>query len=406
MGTLNLQRFTRAETLRAISQNLLMKFLRPYNDFFLSRGVSLECHKDTGELDYRGLIKVFMNPDSDTPHGLAEALYFINEMATADGMDQLLDEAESCGIIIDYHPDSTPEDVAIQIWLADREIVEKKHAEQFLHRPKSFEYFQSEGGARSIGKVSRNKLEALEGDLDDYFEKKKRGRNSKVFFYPKGDEVWFLVRHGEPFKREGGIKDGQSTSVFYRPETFDVVIYNGTIGEIRMNAGSVGIRKLYRRNFGKHFFGDENHFPGTAKYTLEPLRSDREAALVCSDVEGLEWVVLKELHFYWGGQFREVEIRKADDLTAAFSSNDRKISENARLIKAKFQVKFANARNPRMLTLRPNNIANFTRDGDSVIGEIWLAKRGFVLNVPAEDETEYLPATGEADQAIHEAIMA
>ena len=79
------------------------------------------------------------------------------------------------------------------------------------------------------------------------------------------------------FKREGGIKDGQSTSVFYRPETFDVVIYT--------------------------------------------------------------------------------------------------IPENAHLIKAKFQVKFENAKNPRMLTIRPNNIANFTRDGDSVIGEIWLGDR-------------------------------
>jgi hypothetical protein len=128
--------------------------------------------------------------------------------------------------------------------------------------------------------------------------------------------------------------------------------------------------------------------------------------LVCSDVEGMEWVVLKELHFYWGGQFREVEIRKADDLSAAFSLNDRKINENARLIKARFQVKFANARTPRMLTLRPNNIANFTRDGDSVIGEIWLAKRGFVLNVPAQDEADYLLATGEADQAVHETAMA
>jgi hypothetical protein len=313
---------------------------------------------------------------------------------------------EHRGVHIDYKPDSTPEDVAIQVWLADREIVEKKHAEQFLHRPKTFEYFQSQETARPIGKISSERLSVLETELDDYFEKNKRGRNTKVFFYPKGDEVWFLVRHGEPFKREGGIKDGQSTSVFYRPETFDVVIYNATIGEIRMNAGTVGIKKLYRRAFGKHFFGAENYFPGTAKYTLEPLKRNGEAALVCSDVEGMEWVVLTELHFYWGGPFREVEIRKADDLTATFASNDRKINRNARLIKAKFQVKFMNAKNPRMLTLRPNNIANFTRDGDSVIGETWLAKRGFVLNVPAEDETECLSAADGAEQATHETAMA
>ena len=177
MAILNLQRFTQVQSLRAINPELLVRFL--------------------------------------LPHNLAEALYFINEMATADGMDELLEEAENRDALIEYHPDSTPEDVAIQVWLSDRGIVEKKHAERFLHRPKSFEYFQSEEGARPIGRIAQKKLEALERDLDDYFEKKKRGRNSKVFFYPKGDEVWFLVRHGEPFKREGGIKDGHSPPVFF-----------------------------------------------------------------------------------------------------------------------------------------------------------------------------------------------
>ena len=406
MATVNLQRFSRVESLRAIQPELLAKFLLPYNDFFKARGVSLEPEAETGELDYKGLVNVFMHPDADTPHDLAEALYFINEMATAEGMDELLDEAERCEVVIDYHPDSTPEDVAIQVWLADREIVEKKHAERFLHRPKSFEYFQSETGSKALGKISRKKLEALEEDLDDYFEKKKRGRDCKVFVFPKGSEVWFLVRHGDPYKREGGIKDGQSTSVFYRPEIYDVVIYNSTIGEIRMNAGTMGIKKEYRNKFGKHLFGDVDYFPGTAKYTLDPLKSDGEAALVCSDVEGMEWVLLKELHFSWGGPFHEIEIRKADDLLAAFGGSDRKIMKNNRLVKAKFQVKFENAKSPRMLTIRPSNIANFHRDGDSAVAEIWLAKRGFVLNAPADDEEDDLPITDQTAQAVHESAMA
>lgn len=406
MAILNLQRFTRGGSLRAISPELLVKFLLPYNDVFLSRGVGLDTDAESGELSYKGLVNVFMHLDADTPHDLAEALYFINEMATAEGMDELLDEAERREVIIDYHPDSTPEDVAIQVWLDDREIVEKKHAERFLHRPKSFEYFQSEEGARAPGRITKNKLQALEKELDDWFEEKKRGRTSKVFAYYKDDEIWFLVRHGEPYKREGGIKDNESTSVFYRSEIFAVVIYNSTIGEIRMNAGTIGIKKLYRCMFGKHLFGDENYFPSTAKYILDPLKNDGEAALVCSDVEGMEWVLLKELHFYWGGQFHETEIRKADDLLACYSWKNRNIPENARLTKAKFQVKFESAKKPRILIIRPNNIANFTRDGDSVIVEIWLAKRGFILNALAEKDDDYLPITGKEEHVVHDTTMA
>ena len=214
MTTLNLQRFTRVETLRAIKQELLAEFLQPYNYFFQSRGVSLSPQEDSGELDCKGLVNVFMHPDADTPDGLADALYYIHEMATTDGMDQLMEEAEKSAIRIAYHPGSTPEDIAIQVWLADREIVERKHAEQFLSRPKSFEYYQSANEPTSIGKLKNDTLRGIEKNLDDWFEKKKRGRTSRVFAFPRGAETWFLVRHGEPYKREGSIKDGDVQQCF------------------------------------------------------------------------------------------------------------------------------------------------------------------------------------------------
>jgi len=33
-------------------------------------------------------------------------------------------------------------------------------------------------------------------------------------------KLWILVRHGMPVKREGAVKDGQSSSVYHRPEMF------------------------------------------------------------------------------------------------------------------------------------------------------------------------------------------
>ena len=62
------------------------------------------------------------------------------------------------------------------------------------------------------------------------------------------------------------------------------------------------------------------------------------------------------------------------------------------MVQAKFQIKFVNAKNPRALTIRPSNIASFNRDGDSVLCEIWLARRGFVLNQPPVVEADVYPA--------------
>ncbi len=60
-----------------------------------------------------------------------------------------------------------------------------------------------------------------------------------LFMFPEADETWFLVRHGQPFRREGSIVDGESESVFYRPEKFDVLVYSSAASELRINAGTV-----------------------------------------------------------------------------------------------------------------------------------------------------------------------
>ncbi len=117
------------------------------------------------------------------------------------------------------------------------------------------------------------------------------------------------------------MDSGQSSSVFYRPEKYDVLVYDPVLGEIRMNACGKGEKDLFRQKFGLHVFKDEDFFPGTGKFTLEPLRSDGEASLVCADVEGMEWIRLKEIQFFWGGPEKEIEIRKASLSTSAFTSS-------------------------------------------------------------------------------------
>lgn len=388
MPTVNLRRFSQPDQLKRIERSNLLKLLLPHKDFFAARGVMLPPVGQEDGLDYEGLAKVFMEPDTDTPDELAEALYMIHEMATPEGMEDLLTEAEHRGITLDGSPDATPADVAVRVWLRDRDLLERKHAEQYLTRPRSFEYYQT--GVSPIPAFrppARERLAVLERDLDDWFEAKKRGRGCRVFVFPKADGVWFLVRHGEPYKREGSLEGGQSSHVFYRPEKHDVLVYDPAIGELRINARTKGEKQLYREKLGLHLFGDEEFFPNEGKYTLEPLRGDGAESLVCLDVEGIDWVKLKEIRFYWGGSEHEVEIRKAADVFAAFAARERPLPSKPRIIGASFQVKFTDSKTPRVVTIRPSNIAQYTRDDDSVIVEDWLAKRGFRI-VERQEERE------------------
>lgn len=387
MATYNLRRFAHAEDLKAIGREHLLALLKPHRSYFDSRGLTLPPPSTSVGLDYDELLNVLMNPGTDTPKGLLDALFFVHEMATPECMDILLQEAENNGISLDGKPDPTAADVAVQVYLQDKSLLERKHAEQYLIKPRSFEYFQTE--ARPIpkfNKPSAKTLTVLAKDLDDWYEKKKRDRGSQVFVFPKKDAIWFLVRHGDPMRREGSLDGGLPSSIFYRPEKYDVLVYEPAIGEIRMHACGKGEKDLFRRKFGRHLFNDEDFFPGIGKYTLEPLRTDGEASIVCTDVDGMEWVRLKEVQYFWGGAEKEIEIRKANDIFAALAGSGRSMPSKARIIRANFQVKFTDSKTARTVTIRPSNIAQYTRDSDASVVEDWLTKRGFII-ADQEDES-------------------
>lgn len=301
MATCNTSRFSKPDGFKSVAPDVLLALFESHRDFFENRGTTLPRQSDTKDLDYDALIKVLMEPAEDTPRDLVDALWIIDEIATSDGMDSLLAEIQRRNIPLRLRPDPTPTEVAIGLWLTKPDLLARKHAEAYLSRPRSFESYQRDiRTAPASPRLGKKKLSALEAELNDWFAAKKRGRGARVLPFPRGNDTWFLIRHGEPYKREGAVEQDKSSSVFYRPEKHDVLVYYAAIGELRINAASKGEKDLYRRSFGLHLFGDENHFPGAEKYTLEPLRTDGPASLTCSDVDGIESVILKEVWIYRG----------------------------------------------------------------------------------------------------------
>jgi hypothetical protein len=377
--------FSQPEILRGIDPENLLSLLADHAKALEALGLKLPDVADAATIDYERLMSLLMAPDK-LPRDLREAFYFIHEMATDEGMACLLDAAEEASIKIVGKPGPTPGDVAVQVWLKDRELLERKHAEQFLRNPRSFESF---GTAVSPVPEYRDPMalaDRIKNDLDDFFEKKKRGRNTKVFPYVRDDSVWFMVRHGDPFKREGAIDDkGESVGVYYWPEKFDVLVLEPAEGELRINARNKGEKKEYRKVFGRHLYKDDGFFGGESKYTLEPLREKGEDAI--APIEGMEDVRLTEVDFLWGGSHNEREIRKADDIFAAYKDHNRSFPTKPPIIKACFRVTFSDSDSPRTVTIKPPNVAQYTRDGDSVVVEQWLKARGFIVKKgKAKDE--------------------
>jgi len=378
MATLAPRRFAEVDRLKIMSPSYLRALLLPHAGYLEGRGVVISAAANA-EIDLVKLSGVLMNPDENLPHRLADALYLINEMATDEGMDALIEAAHQAGRQLDAGPGATPADVAVEVWLKWPELLDQKHAETLITRPRSFEYFLGrEGAPRTVQPDEIGKLAALEARLDNWFSANRRGRGSRVFRFDRDGRVWFLVRHGLPVKREGTLNNRKSDSIFYRPEKHDVVVYDGERDELGINASGKKEKKLYCELFGEHLFGELDYFLSDKKYTLDPLKHDGPDALVCSDVDCLENVTLVELWIFHGGEHWEIEIRKATDVFAVLAARNRSIPPMARLSRAVFSLKFPNAALERKVTIRTPNIAQYTRDEDSELVEHWLVKRGFM----------------------------
>jgi hypothetical protein len=343
------------------------------------RGLKLPTKAAAESIDYQKLASILMTPDTDTPPELIDALYYVHEMSTDEGMDALLNAAAEHSLALSWSEDQSPADVAVQMWVLDPEVVQEKHAEQFIVRTRSFECFHcSSATPPKIKKPTDRVRRSLERDLDEWFQERRRGRGVRVFPFPKDDGVWFLIRHGSPYRREESIENGKPSSVHYRPVKYDVLVYDVQVGEIRIHSSTPSEKSLYRGVFGKRLFGDPACFPDTAKYDLAPLRRDGKDSLLCGDVPGMDWARLREIHFYWGGAHGEIECRKAGDLFAVYEARGRKLPESPRIIRASFEVKFKDSRQPRVVTIKAPNIALYTRDSDSALIEDWLSRRGFI----------------------------
>ena len=381
MAAFNPRVFTNPSRLKEIAPDRLILFLSAWSDYFIGRGLDLAT-ADTSDMPFDTIATILMNPDQDAPEGMVNALYYVHETASHEPMEELIERAETAGLEIEYDEKSTPADVAVQIWLAKPDLLERQHAESVAFNRSNFTYFAGQhtkpvtsGIGLTISEAQCREMEAL---MDPWFEKKRRGRGSRVFVFPHESRIWILIRHGMPMRREGEHKeDGKDSIAFYRPQKDDVLIYDAEVNEIGVNAGTKGERELYLETIGAVLFGDAAHFELAERYNLQPLIDHGPASLVCDDIPGLSRVRLVEFGRLWDGKVPEYESRRSDDLFDTYGDDWAARLRFGRLTYAKFKVGFEGEKKERSVMIRPVNVARYERDADTSLIEKWLKARGF-----------------------------
>ena len=381
MAAFNPRVFTTPSRLKEIAPDRLILFLSAWSDYFIGRGLDLAT-ADTSDMPFDTIATILMNPDQDAPEGMVNALYYVHETASHEPMEELIERAETAGLEIEQDEKSTPADVAVQIWLAKPDLLERQHAETIAFNRSNFTYFVGQSAkavTSGIGlTISEAQCREMEALMDPWFEKKRRGRGSRVFVFPHESRIWILIRHGMPMRREGEHKeDGKDSIAFYRPQKDDVLIYDAEVNEIGVNAGTKGERELYLETIGAVLFGDAAHFELAERYNLQPLIDHGPASLVCDDIPGLSRVRLVEFGRLWDGKVPEYESRRSDDLFDTYGDDWAARLRFGRLTYAKFKVGFEGEKKERSVMIRPVNVARYERDADTSLIEKWLKARGF-----------------------------
>ena len=114
------------------------------------------------------------------------------------------------------------------------------------------------------------------------------------------------------------------------------------------------------------------------KYTLIPVVSDGPKCLVCSDVEGMDSIVLDSVEFYFGGTPWQRIIRKSDDIFGLVENDIFKWPALERITAARFRVRLRGERRARSFTIRPSAQSAVSSDRARLIIEDWFKKRGFI----------------------------
>jgi hypothetical protein len=170
-----LPRFDHPSALRQIDPACLIELVRPFEEFLARHDVRLPA--DAARLDIDRLGFVLLRPHADAPYELVDALAHIHEMADYAAMETLLEEAARLGI--DLHSDgrsNTPADVAVRVWLADPNLVRRKHAEHVVLKRRSFESFLPRDNASLMRMPSLHAaLQQFESDVSAWFRARGRG---------------------------------------------------------------------------------------------------------------------------------------------------------------------------------------------------------------------------------------
>ena len=385
---MSLKRFTSVKNLRGLGRPLLKEFFERFDAELKAKKTPMPDETLENDDEYfKQLAVVFFSPKG-LPDEMTRVLDAVVELADDKGVENLTKAAKEKKLEIDWAKKRTNLDIVMQVWLVDAELMIERHNEHRLVRTTKFQYWGTKTPLADrvpFSPPTDEVIELLRKSVDAWCIENHRGENTATITKHEVEgEWWFLIQHGGMMSRLAESKGNQKTeTLFYRPGKDDVVVYNVERDEIRIHTESKGERVLYQAEFGQRLRGDTYYFSERKNFVLNPLRDDLDNALSAEGLPDIKSIKLQEVEIWFGGDFDDRLVRKSDDMVASATQRStpdkivKALMDGGMLVRAVFELEFANSKKPRKVTLRPPDVLNVGRHGDVKAVQNWLSKRNF-----------------------------
>lgn len=386
---MNHERFTECCFLRSIGRPLLAEFFTRFETELAFKGLVVPSAEASDDAFYWHLGRFLFSPEG-LPDRLNEVLYEIQELSKPSGHEQLKAAMEQTGLNLSFDADgdTTPEEIALRVWLHSPELLARHYSENRFSRLKAFVHFERDTDCLALeSSQERAEDSVLVNRLDAWFSANGRGNDTVLVdkFELNGEE-WYVIRHGDRYLRSARIEKRKVEVVHYRPAKDDLVVYCPKRDELRINAKTKGEQELYRAAFGQYLHGFENYFRATETYSLEPLRTLGVEALACGDIQGMRKVVLTRLVTVFGDEKELTTVWEGTNLFECVGSEagHLPLPLNRKLIEAVFRIYLTGSKRSFNVKICPPNVIRVeNKQCAAGIVQDWLVARGFKRANPA-----------------------
>lgn len=385
--------FSTVTGLQKVDPRTLADLLRSHSEYMDANGIVVPVHATEDNLDYPAIRDALMG--DGVPESLDDILYLATRLGNARYWGIVEKQAvEDRRILPPLQPDYGYVDAAIraeiQDWPKHKGFLEKANARARIHGKSSYVYYppamDPRGWYRTPDAAGLEEARML--IAEHFFQKRlvmdrRQAMNTQIIVYDFQKEIWFLVRYpGKKSRHSGTDSKGVWRNFCFNPEQYDAIVYNKVYGDLRMNTNMAGDHAKYRIAISHLLFDRGNIFQPKAKVvTLKPFLEDNSTDLFgCKDIPGMDWIAPVRLRYEtWGLPVKVYNVWHQDgsSLLAGNEHGTRLVPRNALAVtQVELAYKLTGREKLCKVTLHIGNRVCYERDGDSVVLEDWLRRRG------------------------------